>query len=180
MKQFSKRPEINAATAKIDEMVYLLNYKSHYTDIFTGVGEPNMMPEAIAELFLFRAWTTQFGYRIFSSDKDASEKLIGETINSTKQLGLGLFQEVHGFSIEDTLGEDYMTLLEDRWQKYDLIVSTRKGGDIPTMELITELTRRIGVSDPTVTYKMSFDFLEQLDLIKKTAIKLGVFRKEFN
>jgi hypothetical protein len=171
---FSKRPEINAASAKIDDMVYLLNYERHYADTLTGLGESRMRPEVLAELFLFRAWTTQFGYRVFCSDKNASEKLIGETVNSTKYLGLGMFRKVHGFSVEDTLGADYMSLVEDRWRNYDLVVSTHTGGGIPTMELMAELTRRLGVADAAVTYQLSIDFLGQLDQIKKTAIELGV------
>lgn len=173
---FSKQPEINAATAKIDDMVYLLNYERHYAGILTGLGESPAGPQVLAELFLFRGWTVQFGYRIFSSDKEASEKLIGETVNSTKYLGLAMFREVHGFSLEDTLGADYMSLVEDRWRNYDLVVSTHIAGGIPTMELMAALTRRLGVADPAVTYQLSMDFLGQLDQIKKTAMELGVLR----
>lgn len=168
--------EINATTARIDDMVYLLNYKNHYADILTGLDQSHIRPEVLAELFLFRAWTTQFGYRIFSTENDTSEKLIGETINSTKQLGLGLFKEVHGFSIEDTLGAEYMTLLEDRWQKYDQVFLKRTSQEIPTIDIIAELMRRLGVMDPTVTQQLSVDFLAQLDQIKQTAIELGVLR----
>ncbi len=39
---FSKRPEINAASAKIDDMGYLLNYERHYADTLTGLGESHM------------------------------------------------------------------------------------------------------------------------------------------
>lgn len=173
---FSKRPKINAATAKIDDMVYLLNYKRHYANVLTGLGKFNIGPEVLAELFLFRAWTTQFGYRIYSSDNDVSEKLIGETINSTKYLGLAMFQEIHGFSVEDILGADYMSLIDDRWRNYDLIISAHSGEGIPTMALMTDLTGRLGVADPAVTYQLSIDFLGQLDQIKKAAIELGVLR----
>lgn len=173
---FSKQPEVNAATAEIDDMVYLLNYERHYADTLAGLGKSHVRPKVLAELFLFRAWTAQFGYRVYSSDKDASEKLIGETVNSTKYLGLSMFRQLHGFSVEDTLGADYMSLVEDRWRTYDLVVSTHRGEGIPTMELMTELTRRLGVVDPTVTYQLSIDFLGQLDQIKKTALRLGVLR----
>jgi hypothetical protein len=173
---FSRRPEINASTAKIDEMVYLLNYDRHYADLLTRLREPSLRSEVLAELFLFRAWTAQFGYRVFSSNTDASERLIGETVNSTKYLGLALFREVHGFSLEDALVADYTSLVEDRWRNYDLVVSTHTGRGIPTMELMTALTRRLGVADPAVTYQLSMDFLAQLDQIKRTALELGVLR----
>jgi hypothetical protein len=102
-----------------------MDYRSHYKDALEGLGESHMRATVLAELYIFRAWTAQFGYRIFSSNAGLSEKLIGETVNSTKYLGLDLFQEVHGFSIEDALDAEYMSLVEDRWQKYDLVVSTR-------------------------------------------------------
>jgi hypothetical protein len=70
-KLFGKTPEINVSTAKIDEQVYLMNYRDHYASI---LGE-HSDPRRLAELFLFRGWTAQFGYRIFSSNPTASAKL---------------------------------------------------------------------------------------------------------
>jgi len=168
---FGKAPEINAATAKIGELVYLMNYRDHYAEI---LGE-HITPHRLAELFLFRSWTTQFGYRIFSSDPGVSEKLIGETVNASKYLGLGMFEQVHGFSIEAELGSDFISLVEDRWQGYDLVVSTMPKLDrLPTMEIVGVLTKRLNVSDPTVTCELSLDFLRQLDFIKRTAMEIGV------
>ena len=168
---FKPRTPINAATAKIDEQVYLLNYRDHYAPI---LGK-SVTPACLAELYLFRAWTAQFGYRIFSSSPAASEKLIGETVNSCKYLGLGVFREIHGFSIEETLGQAFIDLIEDRWLSYDLCVTEASGAEkVPTLELIAVLTDRLNVADPTVTYKLSFDFGAQLEAIKATAIELGV------
>ncbi|MBN1395260.1 MAG: hypothetical protein JW959_09570 [Pirellulales bacterium] len=117
----------------------------------------------------------QFGYRLFSSDIKTSEKLIGETINASKYLGMGIFQQVHGFSVETELGSDFMSLIEDRWQDYDLVVSTMPKIDrIPTIEIIDVLTKRLGIFDPVVTNGLSMDFISQLDLIKQTAIEIGV------
>ena len=173
-KLFAKPPEINAATAKIDEQVYLINYRDHYADI---LGEAITSPR-LAELFLFRSWTAQFGYRIFSSDVDVSEKLVGETVNASKYVGLGMFQHVHGFAIETELGSDFISLIEDRWRGYDVVVSTMPKADrLPTMEIITVLTNRLDVADPEVTYRLSVEFLVQMDWIKRTAMELGILGK---
>jgi len=83
---FFGRQKVNAATAKIDEMTYLLDYREHYADVFSDGLESHLKPQVLAELFVFRAWTAQFGCRIFSSDRRASEHLIGETVNSTPLL----------------------------------------------------------------------------------------------
>jgi hypothetical protein len=99
-------------------------------------------------------------------------------VNATKYLGLGAFQQVHGFSVETVLGSDFISLIEDRWQDYDVVVSTMPKADrLPTMEIITVVTNRLNVADPIVTHKLSMDFLLQLDLIKRTAIQIGVFEK---
>lgn len=163
--------EIDVTTAKIDEQVYLMNYERHYADILAN----HLTRTRLAELFLFRAWTAQFGYRVFSTDQYASEKLIGETVNSCKYLGLGIFQVTHGFSIESVLGGEFFDLIEDRWHQYDVVVSALLGSSgIPTVEIITVLTNRLNIIDPTVTVKLSTDFLSQLDFIKRTAIETGV------
>ncbi len=169
-----KPPEINATTAKIDEQVYLMNYRDHYADILAD----QITPSRLAELFLFRAWTAQFGYRIFSSDAEASEKLIGETVNASKYLGLGMFQQVHGFAVEIELESDFISLIEERWRDYDVVVSTMPNADrLPTMEIITVLTNRLDVAEPEVTCRLSMDFLVQMDLIKRTAMEIGILRK---
>lgn len=167
------RVEVNFSTAKIDQQVFLMNYAKEYGGI---LGEYTTA-QRLAELYLFRAWTAQYGYRIFSSNTDASEKLIGEVVNSTHYLGLGIFQQTHGFAIETTLDADYLTLVDDRWRDYDLVVSTWTGQGIPTMGLMTVLTERLGIADAFVTYPLSINFLTQLDFIKRTALEIGVMAK---
>jgi len=166
-----KPPEINAATAKIDDQVYLMNYRDHYADI---LGQ-HVTPARLAELFLFRGWTAQFGYRVFSSDPEVSEKLIGETVNASKYVGLAMFRELHGFDVESVLGMDFISLIEDRWRDYDVVVATMPKFDrIPTREIIAVLDERLDVGDLEVFCKLSFDFLAQLDLTKRTAMEIGL------
>jgi hypothetical protein len=173
-KLFGTTPEINAATARIDEQVYLLNYRDHYAPI---LGD-RITPRHLAELFLFRGWTAQFGYRIFSTNPAASEKLIGETVNASKYLGLVAFHQVHGFSLESELGADFIDLVEDRWRDYDVVVSTMPKADrLPTMDIVAVLTNRLSIADPVATYGLSIDFLCQLDFIKRTAIEIGVLAR---
>ena len=157
---FGARKPINAATARIDEQVYLLNYRDHYAPILGDEATPTRL----AELFLFRAWTAQFGYRIFSTNVAASEKLIGETVNACKYLGLAAFRELHRFSVEEVLGASFLDLIEDRWRHYDLCVTgSPHPGSLPTLEIISSLTDRlalrlllIGWRSPTRSSLLSF------------------------
>lgn len=169
---FKSRPTIDVASASIHQFTYLLNYREHYSPI---LGE-YISDSVLAELYLFRGWTTQFGYRIFSSDPKASEKLIGETVNSTKHLGLGIFKMTHKFSVEEALKDDYMKLVESRWQAYDVRVSTNTSGGIPTFEIIGTLNYFMQIQDPVVTMRLSTDFLSQLDSIKRNAMEIGLLR----
>jgi hypothetical protein len=164
---------IDAASARIDEQVYLLNYRDHYAEI---LGD-QCTTARLAELFLFRAWTAQLGYRLFSTDPRASERLIAETVNATKYLGLGVFETVHGFSIESTLGSDFISLIEDRWRNYDdVLIESQKIKPFPTVNIIAALSRRLDLIDPCATYSLSIHFLAQMELVKRTAIELGILR----
>ena len=164
-------PELNAATAGIDEQVYLMNYRDHYAAIL----EDSVTQNRLAELFLFRAWTAQFGFRIFSTDQLAAESLIGETVNSCRYVGVGLFEQVHGFSIEEVLGGEFLELVDDRWRGYDVCITSRPTDRaVPTQEVIAALTARLGLADPRVTYQLSMDFLGQLEVTKNTTRRLGL------
>jgi hypothetical protein len=159
--------------AMVNNLVFELDYRSHYAPILL-----EFLSEAtISELYLFRAWTTQFGYRIFSTNEAASEHLIGETVNSCKYLGLDSFKGIHGFSIEERLGDDFISLVEDRWRDYDLVVSTdvTKQG-IPTKQIIRILCNKLHIDRNDVIDALSAEFLAQLDLIKRRALQLGILK----
>jgi hypothetical protein len=162
---------IDAVSAKIDQEVYLVNYRDHYGRLLGN----HISDERLAELFLFRAWTAQIGYRIFSSNAQASERLIGEVVNASKYFGLKMFTTLHGFSIEGVLQDDFISVIEYRWRDYDSVVPTMPKADrLPTTEIICELTKRLNIVDPVVTYKLSFDFFVQLEFVKRTAIEIGL------
>jgi hypothetical protein len=174
-KWFRRKPGIDAATARIDEQVFLLDYRKHYA----GTLDEYATPRCLSELFLFRAWAVQFGYRIFTSNLQVSERLIAETINASKYLGLRLFQKLHGFSIEAELKQDFLSLIEDRWKQYDSTVVSGSNV-IPTSEIISALTDQLNISDPVVTYSLSIDFLDILTVIKRAALELGVLSAPSN
>jgi hypothetical protein len=89
-----------------------------------------------------------------------------------------MFQQIHGFDIETELGSDFISLIEDRWAGYDVVVSTMpKPDQLPTMKIITVLTKRLDIADPKATYKLCLDFIDQMGLITRTAIELGILRK---
>lgn len=164
-------PELDASKAKIDQQVYLMNYKEHYGEVLSG----HLNKRRLAELFLFRGWTAQFGFRIFTRNEVATEVLIGEAVNSILHLGGPVFRMTHGFAVETELEASLIDLIEDRWKEYDLIVALNPDIEkIPVRELVTAVERRMVVADPIVHLRLSMDFMEQLNFIKRTAIDLGL------
>jgi hypothetical protein len=96
-------------------------------------------------------------------------------VNGSRYFGLAAFKLTVGVSIETELGADFMTLLQDRWESYDLVISTTpKLARLPTTEIISVLTHRLDLADPLVTHGLSMDFLRQLDLVKRTAMEIGI------
>lgn len=163
--------ELNAATARIDEQIYLLDYSEHYSEIL----EKYLTNRRMAELYLFRAWTAQFGFRVFASDSGKGDKLLSEVVNSSQYVGLAAFELVHGFSIESELGNDYMSLVEDRWGQYDSVIPERVAEvGVPIQEIISLLIERLEIGDGLVFFGLSTDFAAQLSLIKDTAAEIGI------
>ena len=82
----------------------------------------------------------------------------------------------HNFSVEEVLGDEYMNLVETRWQAYDVRVSTDLGKGIPTRQIIGVLDDFMQIQDPVVTMKLSTDFLVHMDAIKRIAMEIGLLR----
>lgn len=157
----------------IGEFVYLVNYREKYE---TALGT-HLSKNALAELFLFRGWTTQFGYRIFSNNQAASEDIITETVSLTSYIGKDTFEKIHGFSIEESLEGEYMNLLESRWQEYDLTYINSKDIEpykLAAPQLAGKLSKFIGITDPAIIMLLEAQFSLHLLELKERAHKLGL------
>jgi hypothetical protein len=163
--------DINFETVRIDEQVFSLNYSEHYSEILGQF----LTKKRVAELYLFRGWTAQFGFRIFVSDPVKADKLLSEVVNSTHYLGLWAFEHLHDFSIESELGDDYMSLIEDRWGGYDSVIPMRVASEgVPTREIISLLVERLGIEDGLVFFGLSTDFIAQLAIAKEAVANIDV------
>ena len=162
-----------SATPDVGRFFYRLNYSRHYSDFLKGALNPQ---RATAELFLFRAWTTQFGFRVFSSDADMSEVLIAEVINQAKYLGKEVLREIDGTDVEEDLGGRFIDLLDERWRAYDQAFLQHKDAEppIPTRAICAKATDYCGVSDPIKFVWLCQDFIAQLEAIKRESVKAGL------
>lgn len=162
----SKPANTRQVSTGIDEFVYLLDYRAHYGQV---LGQ-HMSDKALAELYLFRGWTTQFGFRIFSAKPEVSEQLITQTVTYTMHVGQKLFYEKHNINIEECLGNSYMNLLDSRWQSYDLIFVNNKNGDNFAAPQITwQLMKHLNINDVIVSMMLEGMFSIHLLAVKERA-----------
>jgi hypothetical protein len=157
---------------------YLIDYRSHYGPLPTFFANPAL---AIAELFLFRAWVTQFGFRIFSSYPQISEDIINRTIMLTSTLGRAMLAQAYGIRFESLFSSDFIELLDSRWNEYDSVIARHQSeqhyiGDavanhcsfnnpiIQQMSLIVPLT-------------IAADYALQLKEIESEAIQRRIYNK---
>ena len=169
-------PALSQVDSGSGEFVYFVNYREVYETIGTILGV-SLSQKVLAELFLFRGWTTQFGYRIFSSNHAASEELINETVSLISNVGLKIFQDIHGFSIEDCLGGDYIRLVDSRWQEYDrTFIANKDHSDFfAAPQIIWRLNQFLEINDPVASLTLEGIFTVHLMKLKERAKQLNLF-----
>lgn len=158
----------------LGEYFYLMNYRDHYEKFLEGLENEERV---IAELFVFRAWTTQLGFRLFSSNPEISEKIIESIIAQGKQLGIGMLN-IMEVDIEKETNLEYMALINSRWQVFDkaFIDNKKSGLPIPTRQICGQLTEFCEIQDPTKFVWICTDFIAHLNQIKEAAIETELFK----
>lgn len=158
----------------IGKYFYLMNYGQHYSNFLES--SPNKSV-AIAELFIFRAWATQLGFRLFSSKPAVSEEIITQVFNQGK-LGAAMFSKLENIDIQKILNKDYVTLMDERWQEYDRIFISQKSPEAPisTRQICGRVSDLCGVKDPIKFVWLTTDFVDHLAKIKIEAMQLGIFK----
>ena len=162
----------------IDKTTYLMDFRKHYGSNFKLTP---LSDRILAELFIYRAWTVQFAYRMVA-DQRAHDALISETVNACHYLGLEIFKLKHGVSVEEELGNDFISLIEDRWGTYDAVViqyfSRQAPNDhkLPLMQLAAAFTDQVGVSDPMVLFAIAMDTGDHVNEITQNSMHNDMFK----
>ena len=171
-KLFKKKTSIDIENLDVGEYFYLMSYNEHYTEFLSGIENKNKI---IAELFVFRAWTTQFGFRIFSSQPDVSEEIIGKVFNQSK-LGKGMLRLLEHVDIEIETNLEFIELMNNRWKEYDSIFNKYKNSEIsvPTRQICSRFLELCDVNSPVKFIWICTDFTKQLEIIKHKALKIGL------
>jgi hypothetical protein len=139
-----------------------LNYITHYNNLFSSL-DFEINSKIIAELFIFRAWQTQFGYRIaFGNSNNITELIISEVIELCKK-GNKLLLKRYNTNIEKELNNSIINIINYRFLEYDdlFIENNMENGKftIPTLKLCGKALDNCGIIDPSILVQFSVDFL---------------------
>lgn len=116
---------------------------------------------------------SQFGFRIFSSRPDISERVIYEVVNLSSTLGRAALVSLHGVHFERIYPTDFMSVLESRWQEYDSIFMQSQTQEQPFahFQICGAVSAHCGPKDPIKSVLLAKDYLLQLNEIKEEAIR---------
>jgi hypothetical protein len=145
-----------------------MDYRQQYAEFLSDAPNQKL---AISELFIFRAWTTHFGFQIFSSSKDISEKVTYELWNLAATFGLVALKGKYRIEIPD-----YSLIADSRWQEYDDVYLRNRSSEDPfsAIELGFRAAAFCEIEDPGRITLLATSFLIQLGEIKDEAIRLRI------
>jgi hypothetical protein len=101
-----------AREISLDDYLYLFDYGTHYSEFLSGMSD---RARAIAELFLFRGWATQFGFRMFSTHPELSVSIMHETVNLiANTLVRAMLAAKYNVKFEQLYADNLTSLLHSR------------------------------------------------------------------
>lgn len=128
---FRSRKANRAATGPLGDQgkfYYLMSYEEEYSNLISQYSDSQQI---LAELFLFRFWLTQYGYRLCKPDAISDEDLLNDIIPNGLTLGSGMFERMNMISIQEALGDSIPELVEDRFHAYDSAIISGKSNSDP-------------------------------------------------
>jgi hypothetical protein len=159
----------------LGKFFYLMDYAEHYKKFLKDVSD---IPKVISELFFFRAWTTQLGFKLFLPSETNPEKFSLEISNQDKIFGKKMLFHVNRIDIEKTLNDKFINLLDDRWDFYDKIYFDFKDENppVPVKEICGKLMEYCGIDNNEKLNLLQKDFSDNLEQIKQELIKLEIVK----
>lgn len=164
-------PENVGEKVRLDKYLYLFNYSEHYEAVLKEAADRNKM---ICELYLFRGWTTQLGFRLASTNPDISDVIIGETVNLS-EFGAGILAKTEKVDIESIYGQRYIDILSARWEHYDDIFIANKDANFAAQALAAALQKFSGSESINNMMVLPVHYLSHLEEIAKEAVSIGLF-----
>jgi len=166
-------PENVREKLQLDKYLYLLNYSERYESILKDAPDRDKI---ICELYLFRAWTTQLGFRLFCTNPDVSEAIIGEAVNLSK-FGTGVLAQTEKVDIESIFGQTYIDIMSERWELYDDIFISNKDTNFAAADLAAAFQKLCNSDAINTLIVLPVHYLTHLEEIKQDAVNIGLLEK---
>ena len=148
-----------AMEISLDDYLYLFDYGMHYLGFLSGM---SARARTIAELFLFRGWATQFGFRMFSTHPELSVSIMHETVNLlANTLVRAMLAAEYNVKFEQLYADDFTSLLHSRWQHYDGIFreSRTEKDRLAAFRICAASTEHCSARDPVKAMLLTADYL---------------------
>ena len=163
----------SAATVKeipLDDFIYRVDFDDHYKHILSGCSD---RPKVLTELLLYRAWTTQLGFRIFSAYPAISEQILREVVGLTNTLGRAMLELGYKVTLDRLFDVDFPTLVETRWRQYDLALqaNSTEAEPLAPNRVCAVLTDRYFAGDPLKNEILSLDYVFLMGKVQVEARK---------
>lgn len=128
LKNLTGQKKQGSPTGSQGQFYYTIDYDNEYKELLAALSD---RATALSELFLFRFWLTQYGYRLLKPKEVLEDDLLNDIISNGLTFGRGVFEHAHYVNIEKTLGNSLVALMEDRFKAYDHGVINMKDRDDP-------------------------------------------------
>jgi len=172
---FSRKKEITVENINehinVSKYFCAINYHEHYFKFLKGIRNKD---KVIAELFIFRAWTTQFSFRFFISKLDISEEIVAQVFIQGR-FGKELLYELEDVDIEMETQIKYRELIDNRWQMYNRVFVKNQSLEmpLPTRQICNQLTEICNIQDVMKSFWICQDFLEHFGNVKQEALDIS-------
>jgi len=160
---------------------YQMKYREHYKPILNDIADGR---KAICELYLFRVWTTQFGFRLCCADKGKiAERLVFNTVNlCVSSLAVGLFNLYNQVDVCRDIGGDLKEILVKRFEEYDQVFfKYRAENNLLPVQVCSLVMDNLKISsDANKVNFLCADFQAHMGKIAEEANDLGIIKRSLD
>ena len=152
------------------------DYRKNYSSLLTEAYNPALV---ISELFMFRSWVTQLGFRIFCSYPEITDRILYKVIEISIINGPGSLLLMHDVQIDRCIAGDYATVLQVRWHRYEDVFRGRQSREdqLASFPVCASVIAACGPPDPLHTMTLAASYLMQINAVKEMAISNRLLKR---
>lgn len=139
------------------ESFYQIDYRKRYKDFLEDIKDSDKI---LCELYLFRAWTTQFYMRLVLGEQQGDE-ILYEVVNLSNTLGLGIFELYNKLNFAQVMKAELEQLLPEKWEAYDdVYLALKSESSLPTMQICDKFMDFCAIKNASKLILLSVSFID--------------------